>query len=102
MCGRFTLKTDPETLTETFPGFTTPAPDEKTTKHLNFQYMAICVIFKETNMCGRFTLKTDPETLTETFPGFTTPAPDEISLPLKRSLLCRTTARTVWNSSSGG
>ena len=28
MCGRFTLKTDPETLTETFPGFTTPAPDE--------------------------------------------------------------------------
>ena len=28
MCGRFTLKTDPETLTETFPGFTTPAADE--------------------------------------------------------------------------
>ena len=28
MCGRFTLRTDPETLTETFPGFTTPAPDE--------------------------------------------------------------------------
>lgn len=28
MCGRFTLKTDLETLTETFPGFTTPAPDE--------------------------------------------------------------------------
>ena len=28
MCGRFTLRTDPETLTETFPGFTIPAPDE--------------------------------------------------------------------------
>ena len=28
MCGRFTLKTDPETLTETFPSFTTPAADE--------------------------------------------------------------------------
>ena len=28
MCGRFTLKTDPETLTETFPGFTTPGADE--------------------------------------------------------------------------
>ena len=28
MCGRFTLKTAPETLTETFPGFTTPAADE--------------------------------------------------------------------------
>ncbi len=28
MCGRFTLKTDPETLTGTFPGFTTPAADE--------------------------------------------------------------------------
>ena len=28
MCGRFTLKTNPETLTETFPGFTTPAADE--------------------------------------------------------------------------
>ena len=28
MCGRFTLKTDPETLTETFPGFTAPAADE--------------------------------------------------------------------------
>ena len=24
MCGRFTLKTTPETLTETFPGFTMP------------------------------------------------------------------------------
>ena len=33
MCGRFTLKTDPETLTETFPGFTTPATDEMTPRY---------------------------------------------------------------------
>ena len=33
MCGRFTLRTDPETLTETFPGFTTPAPDEMTPRY---------------------------------------------------------------------
>ena len=33
MCGRFTLKTDPETLTETFPGFTTPAADEMTPRY---------------------------------------------------------------------
>ena len=33
MCGRFTLKTAPETLTETFPGFTTPAPDEMTPRY---------------------------------------------------------------------
>ena len=31
MCGRFTLKTDPETLTETFPGFT--MPDEMTPRY---------------------------------------------------------------------
>ena len=31
MCGRFTLKTDPETLTETFPGFT--MPDELTPRY---------------------------------------------------------------------
>ncbi|RKU05758.1 hypothetical protein C6502_22795 [Candidatus Poribacteria bacterium] len=33
MCGRFTLKTDPETLTETFPGFTTPAADEMSPRY---------------------------------------------------------------------
>ena len=31
MCGRFTLKTTPETLTETFPGFT--MPDEMTPRY---------------------------------------------------------------------
>ena len=31
MCGRFTLKTPPETLTETFPGFT--MPDEMTPRY---------------------------------------------------------------------
>ena len=33
MCGRFTLRTDPETLTETFPGFTTPAADEMSPRY---------------------------------------------------------------------
>ena len=33
MCGRFTLKTDPEILTETFPGFTTPAADEMSPRY---------------------------------------------------------------------
>ena len=31
MCGRFTLKTDPKTLTETFPVFT--MPDELTSRY---------------------------------------------------------------------
>ena len=33
MCGRFTLRTDPETLTETFPGFTTPAANEMSPRY---------------------------------------------------------------------
>ena len=33
MCGRFTLRTDPETLTETFPGFTTLAADEMSPRY---------------------------------------------------------------------
>lgn len=33
MCGRFTLRSDPETLTETFPGFTTPAVDEMSPRY---------------------------------------------------------------------
>ena len=33
MCGRFTLRSDPETLTETFPGFTTPAADEMSPRY---------------------------------------------------------------------
>ena len=44
MCGRFTLKTDPETLTETFPGFTTPAPDEMTPRYNVAPSQAIAVV----------------------------------------------------------
>ena len=44
MCGRFTLKTDPETLTETFPGFTTPAPDEMTPRYNIAPSQAIAVV----------------------------------------------------------
>ena len=44
MCGRFTLRTDPETLTETFPGFTTPAPDEMTPRYNIAPSQAIAVV----------------------------------------------------------
>ena len=61
MCGRFTLKTDPETLTETFPGFTTPAPDEMTPP---LQYRSLsgdcCCPEQRREQRGIFPVGTDP------------------------------------------
>ena len=44
MCGRFTLKTTPETLTETFPGFTTPAADEMAPRYNIAPFQSVAVV----------------------------------------------------------